>query len=64
MVNLNAKEMAKFPVPVPPLDEQERVVFRLRTARSLAKELRASMAEPEIGFMRQSILQRAFAGEL
>jgi type I restriction enzyme S subunit len=64
MVNLNVKEMAKFPMPVPPLDEQERVVLRLKAARTLAEELRTSMVEPEIGFVRQAILQRAFAGEL
>ncbi|WP_186258572.1 restriction endonuclease subunit S [Burkholderia gladioli] len=64
MVNLNAKEMAKFPIPVPPLDEQEKVVAQLKIARPLAEELRTSMTEPEISFLKQSILQKAFAGEL
>lgn len=64
MVNLNAKEMAKFPIPVPSLADQEAVVERLRTARTLAKELRSSMTDPEVGFLRQSILRKAFAGEL
>lgn len=64
MVNLNAKEMAKFPMPLPSLTEQEDVVAQLKAARPVAKELRASMAEPDIEFLRQSILQRAFAGEL
>ena len=64
MVNLNAKEMAKFPIPVPSLDEQQQVVARLIGARRLAEELRASITGPEIGFLRSSILQRAFAGEL
>lgn len=64
MVNLNAKEMAKFPMPVPSLEEQESIVARLMTARQLAEELRTSMAEPEIGFLRSSILKKAFAGEL
>ena len=64
MVNLNAKEMAKFPIPVPSLSDQEAVVERLRVARTLAKELRSSMADPEVGFLRQSVLRKAFAGEL
>ena len=64
MVNLNAKEMAKFPIPAPSLDEQERVVARLMNARSLAEELRTSISSTEMGFLRRSILQRAFAGEL
>jgi restriction endonuclease S subunit len=64
MVNLNAKEMAKFPIPVPPLDQQEQIVARLTRARGLAKELRTSITGHEIGFLRGSILHRAFAGEL
>jgi type I restriction enzyme S subunit len=64
MVNLNAKEMAKFPIPVPSLDEQKEIVARLMAARRLGDELRESMANPEIRLLRQSILQRAFAGEL
>lgn len=64
MVNLNAKEMAKFPIPVPSLDEQNKVVAQLKAARPLAEELRISLAEPEISFLRQSTLQKAFAGEL
>lgn len=64
MVNLNAKEMARFPMPMPSLIEQQKVVARLREARPLAIELRTLMNEPETGFLRQSILRKAFAGEL
>lgn len=64
MVNLNAKEMAKFPMPLPSIDEQEKVVAQLKAARPLAEKLRASMSEPEISFLRQSILYKAFTGEL
>lgn len=64
MVNLNAKEMARFPMPVPPLDEQRRVVAQLKAARNIAEELRASLDGGEIAFIRESILRRAFAGEL
>ncbi|MCK7468945.1 MAG: hypothetical protein MZU91_13010 [Desulfosudis oleivorans] len=39
-MNLNAKEMAKFPTPVPSLGDQEQVVARLKIARPLAAELR------------------------
>lgn len=64
MVNLNAKEMAKFPMPLPSLSEQQQVVNELQIARPLAEEMRAAMAEPELGFLRQSILRKAFAGDL
>lgn len=64
MVNLNAKEMAKFPMPLPTLAEQQHVVDQLQLARPLGEEMRAAMAEPELGFLRQSILRKAFTGEL
>lgn len=64
MVNLNAKEMAKFPMPLPSLPEQQQVVNQLQIARPLAEEMRLAMAEPELEFLRQSILRKAFAGEL
>ncbi|MHB1186602.1 restriction endonuclease subunit S [Thiobacillus sp.] len=64
MVNINAKEMAKFPMPLPSLNEQAEITELLNTARPLAQEMRSNMAEPELGFLRQSILRKAFAGEL
>jgi type I restriction enzyme S subunit len=64
MVNLNAKEMAKFPMPTPSLAEQQKVVDQLQIARPLAEEMRAAMVEPELEFLGRSILRRAFAGEL
>jgi restriction endonuclease S subunit len=64
MVNLNAKEMAKFPMPLPSLAEQKQVVDQLQFARPVAEEMRAAMAEPELAFLRQSILRKAFSGEL
>lgn len=64
MVNLNAKEMARFPMPLPSLHEQQQVVNQLQVARPLAEEMRIAMAEPELEFLRQSILRKAFAGEL
>lgn len=64
MVNLNAKEMAKFPLPLPTLKEQAEITELLDRARPLAEELRSTMAEPELQFIRQSVLQKAFAGEL
>ena len=64
MVNLNAKEMAKFPMPMPSLESQLEIVEQLRTARQAATELRSIMANPGLPMLRQSVLRRAFAGEL
>jgi type I restriction enzyme S subunit len=64
MVNLNAKEMAKFPMPVPTLDEQREVVEKLRLARQAAEELRSLMTDPGLSTLRQAVLRKAFAGDL
>lgn len=64
MVNLNAKEMAKFPMPMPALEDQYEIVEQLSTARQAAIELRSIMADPGLPMLRKSILRRAFSGEL
>lgn len=64
MVNLNAKEMARFPLPQPTIEEQKKVVIQLEAARYLALELRATMSEPELAFAKEAMLRKAFAGEL
>lgn len=64
MVNINAKEMARFPMPLPPLKDQEAIVELLRTVRSSAKNLRSDLEEPGVGHLRSAVLRKAFAGEL
>lgn len=64
MVNLNAREMAKFPIPLPPLAAQHEIVSRMKAVKRAADGLKLEMAGTEIGFLRQGILRRAFTGEL
>jgi type I restriction enzyme S subunit len=64
MVNLNAREMAGFPLPLPPINRQQEIIDVLRSARSSAVELRSTWKMNEIDFLRESILRKAFAGDL
>lgn len=64
MVNINAKEMARFPMPLPSLKDQEVAVERLRAVRASAQSLRAELSEPGVAHLRSSVLRKAFAGEL
>ena len=64
MVNIYAKEMARFPMPLPSLKDQEVAVERLRAVRASAQSLRAELSEPGVAHMRSSVLRKAFAGDL
>lgn len=64
MVNINAKEMARFPMPLPPMKEQIEIVERLRALRICAQALRNEIDDPAIGQIRLAFLRKAFAGEL
>lgn len=64
--NLAGKDVAKFLIPIPPLDEQREIVRILD--RLLARERRAkeavAAARTHLKKLRASILARAFRGEL
>lgn len=64
MVNINAKEMARFPMPLPRLKDQVAIVERLRAVRVCAQSLRNEIDSPGIEQLRTAVLRRAFAGEL
>jgi len=62
----NTKAVAEVPVPVPPLEEQQEIVRRVealfKTADAL--EARYRTAKAHVDKLAQSILARAFRGEL
>lgn len=64
MVNINAKEIARFPVPLPPLEEQQSVVSRLTEVRVAAQQIRSGLSHPDVDRLVAAVLRRAFAGEL
>ncbi|MBA3711008.1 MAG: restriction endonuclease subunit S [Pyrinomonadaceae bacterium] len=63
---INTKAVAEVPVPVPPLEEQQEIVRRVealfKTADAL--EARYRTAKAHVDKLAQSILARAFRGEL
>lgn len=64
MVNINAKEIAKMPLPIPSIKEQERIVTRLKDAREAAQSLLENLSLESIEALPSAVLSKAFAGEL
>ena len=65
-VNINAKKLQAMPVPVPSVEEQREVVTYLKNVAATAQTLTERHAETdaELKRLEQSILDRAFRGEL
>jgi len=63
---LNRKDLAPLEIPVPGLDEQELIISELEQAEASCFELRTTFVEThqERHSLRESILRKAFAGEL
>jgi type I restriction enzyme S subunit len=63
---LNLKELSELPVPIPPLAEQTEIVRRVDQLFAFADQLEAKVAtaKQRIDALTQSILAKAFRGEL
>ena len=63
---LNQTKLNSIPIPQPTLDEQGHIVELLENVSSSAKELKLKGKEKlaSLGLLKQSILKKAFAGEL
>ncbi len=66
LASLNLTTLKSFPVPVPPLEEQQRIVAEVETRLSALDALRASIdrAQRRSKALRAAVLARAFSGEL
>ncbi len=64
MTTWNQTDLQSIMVPTPPIKLQENFVEELKTIKGRADELRAGLSNGELKFMRDSILRKAFAGEL
>lgn len=63
---LNQANMNKIPVPVPSLEEQNKIVLELESRLSVADKMEESISQSlqQAEVLRQSILKKAFSGEL
>lgn len=66
MDNLNQSVLAALPVPVPPKDEQIRILLGFREVKTRVSAIELVMQAKLARFedLRKSVLQKAFAGEL
>ncbi|MEO5332957.1 MAG: restriction endonuclease subunit S [Magnetococcus sp. YQC-5] len=64
MVNINAQEIQRMPLPLPSLQEQEKLVQQMAEVEPIVDELKRSFSSDGIEHLRESILRKAFAGEL
>jgi type I restriction enzyme S subunit len=66
MASISQPQIARFPVLLPPLAEQRRIVIEVERRLSLCDKLEETIAESmqKSEALRQSILKKAFVGEL
>jgi type I restriction enzyme S subunit len=62
MANINATEVLRFPVPLPPIDEQRRIAEVLERAEALRAKRRAALARLDI--LAQSIFLDLFGDDV
>lgn len=64
--NVNGTKLAAMPIPLPPIDEQRRIIAEVEQQQSLLQAMHASIASAQrrAAALRRSILERAFRGEL
>ena len=64
--NISLKDVANFPIPLPPLTEQNEIVRRVKALYVLADQIEAryAKAKTRVDQLTQSLLARAFNGEL
>ena len=64
MVNMNAREMAGFPISLPSLDVQRKLVERLAEVRRVSQQISSGLGAADADHLSSAVLRKAFAGEL
>lgn len=63
---INTKELLSLPIPLPPLTEQKEIALRVEALFKLADQIekRYQIAKAQVDKLTQSVLAKAFRGEL
>lgn len=66
MASISQPQIARFPIPLPPLAEQRRIVAEVERRLSISDKMEATITESlqKAESLRQSILKKAFEGKL
>ena len=64
MVNINAREMAGFPISLPPLNIQRKLVDRIAEVRRVRQQIRTGLDAADPDQLNDAVLRKAFEGEL
>lgn len=64
MVNINAQEIRRMPLPLPSISQQQNLIDKMREVAPLVDDLTEHLKNRENESLRESILRKAFAGEL
>jgi len=66
MANLNLKIVNNIPISLPPIEEQHQIVQEIESRLSVADKMEESITQSllQAEALRQSILKKAFSGEL
>ena len=66
LASINKTVLSKFPIPLPPIAEQEEIIRRLEGQMAIVDHLERDVTSSlgQLSAMRQSILKKAFSGQL
>ena len=66
LASINKTVLSRFPIPVPPVAEQEEIIRRLESQLAIVDHLDREVTSSlgQLGALRQSILKKAFSGQL
>jgi|SRR5579864_1161951 len=64
MVNINAKEIQRMPLPLPSIEVQTALTAKMDDAEALVEEVIHNLEGDEVKHLREAVLRKAFAGEL
>lgn len=66
LASINKTVLSRFPVPLPPIAEQEEIIRRLESQMAIVDQLERNVTTSlgKLSALRQSILKKAFSGQL